>query len=542
MKILPQILLLAAAPALIGATDPPLLGPGEIGALIDSKPNAPGCAIAIVEDGRISLAEARGLADIQSKRPITADTPFNIASMTKQFTGMAIALLIADGKLSETDEVRKYLPELKDYGAPIRIEHLLNHTSGLRNHMALAAFKPGDHLPTHEEALRLVYRQSAANFKAGTRHQYESPNYVLLAEIVSRVSGRRYEDFLADRILKPLGMTHSGFAVQGLARAYAPNQDGSWRLQEKVNGARGSSGLLSTVRDFAQWMINYDKLAVGGPAAIDKMLSTSRLSDATPITYRYGLVKEFDYAGVKGITRISHGGQTAAYRSAFSYFPGRGFGDVVMCNHLTDARAMDLKLVSAFVARLKPPQPSSSGGSGVAQGMRAELPAELAGTYYSSEDDDVRVFIVKDGGLALRIFGQEIPLGYVSGRTFALEGQGEFRFDGRGSMSEVISEQAVLHFEKLPPPKSQALSDFAGTYRSGDVDGKVMIEAKGGNLLLRYPAGEAELAPIGRDHFSGQEFDFNSVRFHRAADGTVDGLTLTVASGITRLRFERAAG
>ena len=461
--------------------------------------------------------------------------------MTKQFTGMAVALLIADGKLSEQDDVRRFLPELKDYGTPIRVANLLNHSSGLRNHMALAAFQPGDHLPSHQEALRLVFRQSALNFTPGTRHQYESPNYVLLAEIVGRVSGLGYDRFVEERILKPLGMTGSGFASPQLARAYAGSAEQGWKLQEKVNRARGSSGLLSTAADFARWMINYDKQAVGGPDAFERMMSSSKLSDGTPITYRYGLVKEADYAGVKGLTRISHGGQTAAYRSAFSYYPGQGFGDVVLCNHTTDPRALELQILSKFVGRLKPPQPPSTGGSGTAPGMPVELPAELAGFWYSEADDDVREYVVKDGTLHLEIYGQQFPLRYLGGRRFGFEGQGEADFSAP-AMIERFVEQAPLRFSRLAAPPPQVLAGYAGRYRSGDVDGEVLIEPQGDKLLLRYPAGEAQLTAIGTDHFSGQEFDFSSVHFERNAAGRVTGLTLSVSSGITRLRFARSPG
>jgi len=532
------------SPLLIGAAPP--IAPAELDALFKDKAGGPGCAVAIVQDGRIAFEKGYGLADLETKRPITVNTSFNVASMTKQFTGMAIALLIEDGKLSEQDDIRKYLPELRDYGTPIRIANLLNHSSGLRNHMALAAFQPGDHLPSHEEALKMIFRQSALNFAPGTRHQYESPNYVLLAEIVARVSGKSFPDFLSERILKPLGMTNSGFATADLARAYAGSNEKGWTLQEKVNRAMGSSGLQSSVHDFALWMVNYDRQSVGGADAQKRMLSTSTLADNSVIPYRYGLVKEFDYAGVKGLTRISHGGQTAAYRSAFSYFPGRGFGDVVMCNHTTDAHALDLRIVSAFVGHLKPPQPASFGGSGTAVAMRAELPSQLAGIWYDSEDDDIREFTVKDGSLALRYFGEDFPLQHVRGATFAIPGQGEFRFTGprvraAPSMTEVFHGQARLHFEPLPPPPAQDLADFAGTYRSTDVDGPVTIAAKGDKLALTYPAGEATLRQIGRDHFASPEEDFSSVRFQRGAGGKVSGLTLTVSSGITRLRFERTA-
>jgi len=528
-----RTLFLLTAPALIAATGP--LNPAEIAATVGAKPDQPGCAVAIVADGKTALAAGYGLADLETKRPITPDTTFNIASMTKQFTAMAIALLIADGKLSEQDDIRGYFPELRDYGTPIRVANLLNHSSGLRNHMALAAFQPGDdHLPTHQEALALVFRQSALNFTPGTRHQYESPNYVLLAELVSRVSGQRYEDFLASRIFKPLGMTSTAFASPMLARAYAPAKDGGWRLQEKVNSARGSSGLLSSVHDFALWMTNYDRLSVGGRAAFERMLSTSKLADGSPVSYRYGLVKEFDYGGVRGLTRISHGGQTAAYRSAFSFFPGHGLGDVVMCDYTADAHAIDLELVAKLVGKPAPAKRSATAPA------PARLPAALAGIYYSIADDDIRHFVVKDGGLALDIYGEQLPLAWRGGRRFGLEGQGEFDFSNSG-VTDRSTDQAVLRFDRLPPAPKQHLAQFAGTYRSSDVDGVVKVAPKGGKLILTYPSGEAQLTAIGRDRFSGQAFDFNSVRFLRGSDGRINGLTLSVSSGITRMRFQRTA-
>ena len=531
-----SFLTLAAA-----ATAAPPISAAELDRMFDDKVGQPGCAVALVHDGAVAFGRGYGLADIETKRLITADTAFNIASMTKQFTGMAVALLMADGKLSEEDDVRRFLPELKNYGAPIRIAHLLNHSSGLRNHMALAAFQPGDHLPSHDEALRLVFRQSALNFMPGTRHQYESPNYVLLAEIVGRVSGLGYDRFVAERILKPLGMTGSGFASPQLARAYAGPTEQGWKLQEKVNRARGSSGLLSSAADFAKWMINYDRQSVGGRDAFERMMSSSKLSDGTPITYRYGLIKEADYAGVKGLTRISHGGQTAAYRSAFSYFPGRGFGNVVLCNHTTDPRALELQILSKYVSGLKPPQPPSVGGSGTAPGMPVQLPGELAGFWYNEADDDVRQFVAKDGSLHLSYYGQLFPLSYLGGKRFGIEGQGAFEFSG-GTMTEKFAEQAVLRFARLADPPAQPLAAYLGTYRSSDIDGEVVIDTKGEKLLLRYPSAEAELTAIGRDHFSGQEFDFSSVRFERNAAGRVIGLTLSVSSGITRLRFARSPG
>lgn len=495
----------------------------------------------VVEDGRLSEARYEGLAELETRRPIDADTTFNIASMSKQLTAAAIGLLIADGKLSEDDEIHRHLPELPDYGVPIRIANLLEHTSGIRNHMALAAFQPGSHLPTHEEALALVFRQSALNFTPGTRHQYESANYVLLAEIVERTSKQSFGEFLEQRIFEPLGMTHSGLSSPTLARAYAEQEDGSFVLSEAVNTARGSSGILTTLPDFALWVANYDQGTLGGASLRQRMLSTSTLADGTPLAYRYGLMKEADYGGIQGLLRISHGGQTASYRSTVGYFPGKGFGTIVLCNTTTDVRAIEAPLVERWLAKQ---------GDAVAKpALEAIAPPiglvkRLAGTYHDADDDLTLDFTAQDGTLALLFYGSALPLVHRGDGRFVLEGAGEWRFreaNGQVTVTEVVPNQAKLVYAKLPGFEPQAASQFAGAYRSRDVDGEVAVTPGDGALVVTIPMGPATLRQIGTDAFAAPEQDFTHLAFTRAADGAVDGLLLTLASGITRMRFERVS-
>jgi CubicO group peptidase (beta-lactamase class C family) len=537
----PLTLLLTAAMAISGCASTPPHPPPSPDPVAASTDVRPGCAVGVVEDGRLSEARYDGFADLETRRPIDADTTFNIASMSKQLTAAAIGLLIADGKLAEDDEIHRHLPELPDYGVPIRVAHLLEHTSGIRNHMALAAFQPGRHLPTHEEALSLVFRQSALNFVPGTRHQYESANYVLLAEIVERVSGRPFGEFLEQRIFEPLGMTHSGSSSPTLARAYAEQADGSFALGEAVNTARGSSGVLTTLSDFALWMANYDHGKVGGAALRQRMLSTSTLPDGTPLGYRYGLVKDADHGGIPGLLHISHGGQTASYRSTFGYFPGKGFGTVVLCNTTADVHAIEAPLVERWLA--------SRGVTGATPKLEAvTAPAamveRLAGTYYAASDDSTLELVAQEGTLALLFYGSALPLTHRGDGRFVLEGSAEWRFseaDGQVTVVEDVPNQAKLVYSKLPAFEPQAASQFAGTYRSTDVDGEVVVQPGEGGLSILTPIGRAALRQIGPDAFAAPEQDFAHLAFTRGAEGTVDGLVLTVSSGITRMQFERVA-
>ncbi|HET9640226.1 MAG TPA: serine hydrolase domain-containing protein [Allosphingosinicella sp.] len=517
--------------ALAASTLPP---EARFAALAD--PYRPGCAVGIIEDGRLVHARGYGSADLSTGRPITARTAFNIASMSKQFTAAAIGLLIADGKLGEEDDVRKYLPELPDYGPTIRIRHLLHHMSGLRNHMALASFQPDGPLPTHEEALGLVFRQKALNFRPGTRHQYDSPNYVLLAEIVERVSAMKFERFLKERIFLPLGMRDTGFASPRLARAYNAAPDGKFALNEAVNRARGSSGLLSTVEDLAKWLAALGDGRVIEKPLFQRMLAGTKLEDGTPVSYSYGLQVERDHEGVSGLTMIGHGGQTAAYRSTFSYFPEQRSGTMMLCNVSNAPLGLAREIAGAWVkSRFSPSPPASAGMAAVP--LSPEEAARLAGIYHDPEGDELRTFAAEGSTLKFVYAGEAYPLTHLGGGRFALEGLGELRFEGE----KMVETGPTLAFTRLAGPEPAPLDSYAGRYVSKEVDGEAVFLGEDGRLMMKLPGGEVPLGAIAPDTFAAPAQGFGRIAFLRDSSGAVAGLTLSTLSGISRLRFDRAS-
>lgn len=537
MRLRRAILVLSAT-ACLAATTPPSPPAAALDQALTAYAAAdrPGCAAGVMEGGRLAYARGYGVADIETRQPITPQTPFNLASMSKAFTGAAIALLIRDGRLNEDDDIRRYLPELRDYGRPIRIRHLLHHTSGLRNHMALSVFQPTGPLPTHEQALALVFRQSALNFAPGTRHQYDSPNYVLLAEIVARVSGMPFPRFLEARIFRPLGMRHTGFSVPGLARAYAVQPDGSFRLNEAVNRAMGSSGLVSTLDDFAIWLGALDSGRLGDPELLRRMMAPERLADGTIISYGYGLASEQAHDGLPGLAMIGHGGQTAAYRSTFSYFPGRGFGAILLCNVSNAPLDAANAAVEAWVETL--PHPPAIQAVSSPQ-LPAEDVARLAGFYLDPVGDELRQFTAEEGALKLVYFGQAYPLRHTGHGRYELEGAGSFRFaDGR--LTETAEGQARIAYDKLPPAEPRPPGDYAGDYRSADVDGHVAMRADGDRLVMTLAGQDVPLDPVHTDGFAAFTSGFGHIAFQRGADGRVTGFTLSDLAGINLMRFARA--
>src|SRR5271155_3674370 len=178
-----------------------------------TKAGSPGCAVAVYRNGRIIYTKGYGLANIEDDVPITPQTVFDIGSTSKQFTAASILLLEKQGKLSVNDDVRKYIPELPDYGKKITILELLNHTSGLRDYLTLMSLAGInlDGVTTDDDALALIVRQRALNFAPGSEWLYSNTGFFLLSVIVKRVSGKTLREFAAENIFTPLGMAHTQY-------------------------------------------------------------------------------------------------------------------------------------------------------------------------------------------------------------------------------------------------------------------------------------------------------------------------------------------
>jgi CubicO group peptidase (beta-lactamase class C family) len=178
------------------------------------KPTSPGCALAVMQDGQIIYRRGYGMANLDYDIPITTTTVFHVASVSKQFTAAAIALLAQQGKLLLDDSVRKYVPELPEFGDPITIRHLIHHTSGLRDQwtlLGLAGQRYSLDRIADADVLNLMARQKELNFRPGEKYLYCNTGYTLLAVIVARVSGQSFREFTDANLFRPLGMKHTHF-------------------------------------------------------------------------------------------------------------------------------------------------------------------------------------------------------------------------------------------------------------------------------------------------------------------------------------------
>jgi CubicO group peptidase (beta-lactamase class C family) len=289
----------------------------------------PGCAVGVSEAHSIILERAYGMADLEHHVVNTPKTIFEPGSVSKQFTAAATILLALDGEISLEDDIRKYIPELPDYGQTITIRHLMNHTSGLRDWGSVAGIEGWPRttrVHTHTHVLDIASRQMSLNHPPGEYYSCTNTGYNLQAILVERVSGTSFAEFSKERIFEPLGMTRTEWRddftriVENRAIAYRHNQDDSWSMLMPFENVHGNGGLLTTVGDPLRFTHNLDTGELGGPLFLEEMHRQGVLNSGRTITYASGLfIGEY-----KGVREIQHSGGTAAYQGFLTRFPDQG--------------------------------------------------------------------------------------------------------------------------------------------------------------------------------------------------------------------------
>jgi CubicO group peptidase (beta-lactamase class C family) len=389
-----------------------------------NKPDTPGASVAVIRGGQQIFAKGYGQATLEYPVPITPETIFHVASVTKQFTAMSLVLLEQDSKLSLEDDIHKYLPELPDYGKRVTIRNLLQHTSGIRDQwqtLGLAGWRLDD-IITQDQILRMLFRQKELNFDPGSRHLYSNGGYSLAAEIVHRVAGKGFDDFAAERIFQPLGMARTHVhddvthVVPGRAYSYSHNAGGYWNAPLNYSNT-GATSLFTTAPDLCKWLDNFRAGKVGGERAIARMEERAVI-DGKAIDYALGVV----IGNYRGLRTVSHNGADAGYRSAVIWFPDQQFGVTVLANlgninpTMLANRVAEAYLESDMQApNPPPPQPQRPP---VVKFDPGDL-AGYTGTYWSEELETQYTVRVKDGKLiAMHTHHGEIALTPTAKDTF----------------------------------------------------------------------------------------------------------------------------
>ena len=428
--------------------------------------STPGAIIAVIDGGEVSFEKAYGMANLSHGIPLATTTITNIGSTSKQFTAFAINLLAQEGKLSIDDDVRKYLPEVPDFGETVTIGHLLSHTSGYReflNGIAMGGrmLDEGDYID-RDEILALVVRQPELQNSPGAEWNYCNTGYSLLALIIERVSEQDFGVWMKENVFDPVGMKHTqvrmhrSSIIKNSAQGYVAFQSLGFHEVPDISASAGAGGIYTTVADLALWMKNLHTGEVGGKEVIERMTTAYVLTDGEESSYGMGLaLDEF-----QGLRRIQHGGADSAHRASFIYFPEIDKGVITLSNNGSFSSRNANKVVEAFFAEYLTPVETV-----------AEAEAEFDAANYEPEEFDELIGRFELEGIPIIL-------------TFTREGE-IFYCEATGQAKTTIVPTADLEF-------NIEVANAAINFHRGD-DGEVssLTLHQGGGLTGHRMAGEA---------------------------------------------------
>lgn len=518
------------------------------------KPGEPGCAVGVLQQGQWTFKGAYGLADLQSRARITPDMVFGVASITKQFTAAAAAIAAHRKYFSLDDDIRKYLPELPDYGRPIAIADLVYHIDGLRDHGRLVGLtgKP-ERYETQAARVALLARQRALNFEPGTQYLYGNGGYLLLAEIIQRTTRQSLAAYAEKNIFAPLGMKHTYFGsstrgTEGRALPYSHGKSGWRNTDGEAPASFGSGGLMTTLDDYAKWANNLfaEQSRLAGGTELTKLLHTSgRLRDGTAVGYGFGL----RLSPYRGIEQVAHSGSGEGYKALAMMFPQRKLGVFGFCNNGVYAQETVMAVADTFLGL--PPQGKTTSGEPAIRLTRAQL-ERFAGVY---REPELRLpMLVHVGDSALIIDGDAkryeflplAPARFRNEENIIIEFAGPSGGEARTLRQVEGRKYGFGAFERVQPvaPSTAQLASYAGDYLSPELAATYRFSVEQGQLAARIVesgsnAKEWRFQPLLQDEF----YDLDHrlvVRFKRGRDGGIAGLDLTNQFGwIKDVAFER---
>jgi CubicO group peptidase (beta-lactamase class C family) len=492
--------------------------------------DSPGFVLAIIKDGETVYKRGYGIANLEHNVPISPSSVLDIASTSKQFTAMCIALLARQGKISLDDEIQTYISEMPRYEYPITVRHLIHHTSGIRDYlvlMELAGMRFENDYPD-DEIIGLIARQKELNFKPGDEYLYSNSGYFLLAEIVKRASGKSLATFAHENIFSPLGMNathfHDDFTmiVKDRAIGYSPKDEGGFRIDMSIFDVVGDGSVYTTVEDLSLWDRNFyhNRLGGYGQDLIEEVTKPGTLNSGEVLEYAFGLII-WQY---RGLEIVSHGGAWAGYRSEMLRFPQQRFS-VICLSNLGSAnptklaeKVADLYLASEFTEQVTEPAP-------IVEIPSTELESKI-GFYQNPKTGSIWELSVKGGKLTLEAFGENFTFAPLSSNHFIavdIPFDIDIEFEKLGlsepfHLSVRINDGKPDIYQRLNivSLNPDQLNEFAGEYHSEELDMTYKIIVENGTLLLNRRNSPIEtLKPTSKDLLKGTHTTFQFIRDDR---------------------------
>ena len=522
------------------------------------NPATPGLSVGFMQNGKLIFSKGYGMADLEHNNPIDTSSVFSLASVSKQFTVFAILLLEQQGKLSLNDNVRKHIPKFNNYSETVTLQQLANHSSGIRSQLQLLgqAGYISDNVITKEDALKIIYDQEELNFKPGSEFSYSNSGYVLLAEVVEKVSGRPFSLFMKENVFEPLAMNNS-FVMDDYHKIIK-NRANSYEIENGtyVNAPAnysyyGSTGLYTTLIDLKKWASNFSNPKIGNRDLFEKMNTLAVLKNGKNYGYALGqFVGDFN-----GLKQIYHSGGDAGYRAFFGRFPEQNVAVLLLSNNNTvDAQSKALEMVDIF---LKPYYKSNSTTQPISSKPKIiQLEVldlkKFSGSYLNPNNYIIRKIFVRNDTLIYSRQdqdGRETPLLALNKEnTFQLGDSEKVQafFSKSGtieSISILVGGEKVEFYSKYLPKKypTKELEEFVGTFYSKELDTKYILETKNGILTVSHPKMNLiTLQPIKLDSFLGSSWQFRSLEFDRNEKNKIKGFRIS-SGRVKNVRFEKIA-
>lgn len=505
----------------------------------------PGLAIGIVRDQQVIYERYIGLADLEHQVPVKEETRFNIASNAKQFTALALQTLVEDGKVSLDDDIRMFFPDLyKSVDDPILVRHLLNHSSGIRDVYdlwAISGITWWQEFIGNADAMVLLTRQNDLNFEPGTQFLYSNSNYILLAEIISKVSGKTFSEYTAS-MFEALGLRDTGFTdnymdvIPSRARGYG--NFGQWVAFPAVTNFSGDGWLYTTLED----QLNYEiTLQSKGTKAFDDPLRQSQaLVPGSAIDkYGYGL----EHSTYRGTHHIYHDGSTGALNASFSRFPEENISIIAISNNgQISTRNITDKITDVVLGETLRTYPKKWDPEAL---YKRPANSSVVGYYDSNTSRPLFHIVERNGELWREMEGlNPVKLLHQKGNIFYYESKPDWRvvFD----KNEDGTKHLTIYFVSSDPLEavnvdvsSNTLSYkqmFIGAYANPETGAELRIELDSNNALILHALGnQMPLDMKIKDSFRAFGYRF---KVKRADNGKADSILLN-NDRLRNVRFSR---
>lgn len=508
----------------------------------------PGCAVLVVKNGKVIFKKGYGLANLEYDIPITPASVFDIASVSKQFTGFAISTLIQQGKISPDDDIHKYLPDVPQFGKTITIRHLIHHTSGLRDWpeaLHVAGWR-WDEVMSFDDIMRMVKYQKELDFEPGSQYQYSNTGYNLLVAIIEKVTGKTFAKWADENIFKPLGMNNSHISdnysgiVKNRAVSYFPTGN-SFGTSADVLTAVGSSSIFTSVEDLGKWVIHFQQAIDGKDPVYMRMLQEDTLNNKSINHYAYGLA----IATKNGRKNVSHNGSWAGYRTVITNYPGDKLSIIILGNISEFNPDASAAQIASYLFKEKPQPRQVADNLMNAPTIKVDtlILKKYAGSYQLLPGWYVTLTL-ENGQLMVQANGEDkFETAAKTDTSFWVQAYGASVTFLKGPTGEFNSLQYKNYKAKRIVPinlTSVLLGQYTGTYYSQELETTYKIYLDKGKLFIHHMRlGEIAVDPdiVTPDQFSS---NVGSLHFIKDKQDKITGFKLS-GGRVKNILFEKKA-